>query len=470
MKNTNAAAGTRTLATLLGLVLLLACVGAFAAAAEPVGEVTFVSGVVSSQREGTPARFLAKGDPLHEGDVISTSATGYTQISFKDGTRLTLRPNTVFAIDRLSDTAGQEAALFRLVKGGVRALTGLISKRNPRAAQIDAVTATIGIRGTSFDARICDKDCAEEETRPVRGGRRTVDDPIVARIAVIAGTAVAAGRDGQSRNLTQGAALFTGDTVTTSAASYVVIGFRDQSKVTVTANSAFLLDSVRFTGPQQDSGNFAVRVLRGSVRALTGLLGKRDPKSVTFGVTTATIGIRGTGIDTGITLFCVTAAECEKEATFVTAWQDTVDLRAGERTLPVATGQTGMFLPGSNTLSLIDKPPQFIEDPTAPRPDQVEVDFDNLFARSPLPIGPGLYVGMRDGDVLLSALGGSSIPLANGEVGYLAEGSRDPVRITPYPQFLLNDPYPVPQATGAGPSTLLPIDMLTTDAVICEIR
>ena len=37
----------------------------------------------------------------------------------------------------------------------MRAFSGLISKRNPEGMQVTSRTATMGIRGTSFDARQC---------------------------------------------------------------------------------------------------------------------------------------------------------------------------------------------------------------------------------------------------------------------------------------------------------------------------
>jgi len=48
---------------------------------------------------------------------------------FKDGGKITLQADTVFAIEDINiekGKAGSGNAFFRLVKGGVRALTGLI--------------------------------------------------------------------------------------------------------------------------------------------------------------------------------------------------------------------------------------------------------------------------------------------------------------------------------------------------------
>ena len=75
--------------------------------AQPVGEVTYAHGLTSVQRPGEDARFVQKGDKLNQGDVISTSNRGFAVVSLKDGTKITLRPNTSFSVDKFSHGAGE---------------------------------------------------------------------------------------------------------------------------------------------------------------------------------------------------------------------------------------------------------------------------------------------------------------------------------------------------------------------------
>ena len=143
------------LAAFLGL-------GLGAAFAQDVGEIVYVQGVTSAQRPGGEARFLAKGDSIAQGEVINTSERGYAVLGLKDGSKLTLRSNTAFAVNELNQQPGSESLVMNLLRGGLRAFTGLISKTRPTAASLTTVTATIGIRGTEFDARLCGEDCARE--------------------------------------------------------------------------------------------------------------------------------------------------------------------------------------------------------------------------------------------------------------------------------------------------------------------
>ena len=44
---------------------------------------------------------------------------------------MSVRPNSSFSVEEYAHGAGKESAIMRLFRGGIRAVTGLISKRNP---------------------------------------------------------------------------------------------------------------------------------------------------------------------------------------------------------------------------------------------------------------------------------------------------------------------------------------------------
>ncbi len=58
-----------------------------------------------------------------------------------------------------------DGSALKLVKGGLRALTGAIAKQNPDAYRVDTPVATLGVRGIEFDVRWCDEQCADKEQR-----------------------------------------------------------------------------------------------------------------------------------------------------------------------------------------------------------------------------------------------------------------------------------------------------------------
>lgn len=120
------------------------------------GTVQHLSGTMTAQRPDGTARLLSEKSEVREGDVVTTGANTYAQIRFTDGGRITMRPETQLRIEgyRFEERAPEkDNFLFSLIKGGMRALTGLISKRGNRDAyRLRTPTATVGIRGTDFSA------------------------------------------------------------------------------------------------------------------------------------------------------------------------------------------------------------------------------------------------------------------------------------------------------------------------------
>ena len=436
--------------------------------AAPAGQVEFAQGLASAQQSGRAPRFLNKGDVLQEGDVLNTGAKGFAIIAFADGGKVTLRPNTTFAIDQYNATAGQEAAIFRLLKGGLRAITGSIGKAKPEAVRFNVSTATIGIRGTSFDARICDTDCAKEGGRI--GGKpiAAASDPVVARVAVLIGTVAIIGVDKQTRSAARGAALYTGETIRTEKGAHAVLVFRDETRITVAGESEFRLENVRFTGEKSDSGSFAVRLVRGGARTLTGLLARRDAKAFQFSASTATIGIRGTGFDTRIVLECTAPGQCS-DAVYALLWDGSIALDAAKQSLLIPLNRAAVFNALQNRLSLLDQVPAFFTGETAPRPDQISSD-ENFFGAVDLnATPPGLYVNVRDGHVFFLGRNNRGIDLGRFESGYLSIGGDTPVRLTRVPQFMTNDPIPAPENFDQKVLRLLELLGDRSGGLICEM-
>ncbi|MFO0520733.1 MAG: FecR domain-containing protein [bacterium] len=465
-----AAGGTPLLAQAQQAPSAPASAGAGAAPEASVGEVTFAQGAVSAQRKGEPARFLIQGDAIGQGEVISTSARGFAQIGLRDGTRMTLRPNTQFAVTQFSQRPGEENIAMQLLRGGLRAITGLVSKAGPDRLRLQTSTATIGVRGTGFDARLCEGECRTEQRAARAAPQALPQESVIARIGAISGSAVAINATGTPRPLTLDAALFTGETVRTAAGSWVVLAFRDRSVITLSAASDLRLEDVRFRPQQPGQESFVVRLLTGGLRALTGQIAARNPRSVRFQTTTATIGVRGTGLDMRLAEHCI-ASECSPQSTFAFVWSQSIVFFVDPAEVDIPLDRAGVFNPGTRQVLLLEAVPDFFRNETAPRPDQVKIDFERLFALAAFEDAPpGLYVGVRDGNVSLLGPDGV-VDLGPLESGFLGEGSRRPVRFASLPAFLFNDPFPTPDIPGSK-VRVLPLIGLGREAgsTACEVR
>lgn len=147
------------LAVVLGMMALVS-VEAWSAEA---GRVRYLVGTLSVQKPDGAVRILSQQSAVEPGDVLTTEKDSYAQINFADGSQATLRPNSKLKIEEFKFKESEpesDSIVMRLVKGGLRTVTGLIGKRgNQDAYRIGTTTATIGIRGSSGDTLECSGGC-----------------------------------------------------------------------------------------------------------------------------------------------------------------------------------------------------------------------------------------------------------------------------------------------------------------------
>lgn len=145
---------------LSGVMLFVLATQTLAAGA---GVVAHLSGTMSVQRPDGSVKILSQKSEVFPGDVLTTQKDSYAQINFSDGSAATMRPNSTMKLEAYSfskETPQQDAMFMRLLKGGLRTVTGLIGKRgNQDAYKIGTSTATIGIRGSSGDTIECPGGC-----------------------------------------------------------------------------------------------------------------------------------------------------------------------------------------------------------------------------------------------------------------------------------------------------------------------
>jgi hypothetical protein len=146
----------------MALLLLLAVTCAFAQAQPVVGQVTHLSGVLSVRHADGTRVVLSVKSAILQGDTLITERETYARVKFVDNGEIVLRPGSEVAVSKyLYDDKDpkNDSVAISLVKGGLRAVTGLVGKRNHDAVNFDTPTATIGIRGTHFGALYCQNDC-----------------------------------------------------------------------------------------------------------------------------------------------------------------------------------------------------------------------------------------------------------------------------------------------------------------------
>lgn len=132
-----------------------------------VATVTHLNGTLTASQPGGTPQLLAVSSTIEEGSVLRTGQNTYARLKFVDNSEVVLRPNTeldVTAFRYQQARPEEDSSLLRLVRGGMRAVTGLLGKRNHDKVRLDTVTATIGIRGTHFGVLLCQQDCQDVPT------------------------------------------------------------------------------------------------------------------------------------------------------------------------------------------------------------------------------------------------------------------------------------------------------------------
>lgn len=140
---------------------------AWAADTAGVGQITHLSGTVAVKRSDGTAKVLSVKSDIQQGDTLSTQDDTYARIKFVDGAEVVLRPNSELKVAAYSYNQAKpenDNVLLSMFKGGLRAVTGLLGKRNRDKVSFTTPTATIGIRGTHFGALFCNNDCGNIPT------------------------------------------------------------------------------------------------------------------------------------------------------------------------------------------------------------------------------------------------------------------------------------------------------------------
>ncbi len=452
-------------------------------AAPSIGVVEQLRGAGFAQTSGQLPRIMGKGLALIEGDRLTTADNALAIVKLNDGTKMTLRPGTELVLSRFSfiennsaSAAGagnDNAMVLQLLRGGLRTLTGLISKSSPNAARIQTSTATIGIRGTDFDARICK---AGECAGPSLSAPPTSASPIAASARVLQqqGQISAVDELGKRRTLSTGGSVYPGEIIETASNASALLAFRDESKMNLGASTRLRVDDFSFDADQPGAGRNFVSLLRGSLRAVTGLIGKANRQNVRFSTSTATIGIRGSEAGISCTGKCATdVGETPLETPLVVPTPGSGGGTASNSGLAVFTfdgvlivtpivvtpaGQTpspqepvelvaGRGIAFSGLLGasgvpqfeLLSAPPGL----SLPSPAGVAIP-PGTFSQTPVADGAeGLFVFVREGHIVLNSAG-QQTDLGKNEAGFVGGAQQGMTRLQNIPNHVLLDAVPLP--------------------------
>ncbi len=247
---------------------------------------------------------------------------------------------------------------------------------------------------------------------------------VAGTVTNLSGPLVAKKLNGTVKVLALRSEVEQGDTLVSERNTYAQVRFIDNSEITLKPNTTFKIEAFAYetAKPEGDSASFTL--VKGGLRSITGLLGKRNKEKFALKTPTATIGIRGT---TFLAEWIEPSAEEQADRV---AYQMASAASVGEVAPPVMLLAQGPVRP-----------------PPAPT------------------LRPGLHVFVLDGSILLSNAGGSQ-QFSTGQFGFVRSNITPPVIVPNNPELKFAPP-PVFAVNNSNTSNNT---QTKPDAVDCEVR
>ena len=120
----------------------------------------------------------------------------------------------------------------------------------------------------------------------------SADGPVIGVVKIVKGSASVL-RNQQAIPAAAGVKLQVGDLLQTGAGASLGVILRDDSVLSLGPDSKLVLDQFLFS-PKEGKLGLLVRIVRGTMAYLSGVIAKLSPGTVKFETPVSTIGIRGT--------------------------------------------------------------------------------------------------------------------------------------------------------------------------------
>ena len=449
--------------------LLLTVFSSVLMASTAVGKMKYVRGVLTAQHHSMGTRIMGRSAPVYEEDTLTTGRRSFAIVLMNDGTQITIRPESSLGIEKYIARRGRnDSAILNLFKGGIRAITGFISKKRDDAYKIRTPVATIGIRGTEFDARLCSKDCGQNKNKATK--KISFDTQfVIARVAFLRGQLSVTGKHKKTRQVFVGGPIYEGETLKTGGSSFVVLAFKDKSRITLNSDTIFEIKKHHYVKDKPEKSSALMELFKGGLRAVSGLIGRKNKKAYQMRTPVATIGIRGTGYDIQCEGDCVNEAAnafvsplekvfnlviksahaaLDGDGMYAHVWDGAIEMTNSASTKILDKTQVTFLKNSSSEPVILRSVPFFMQANPAPRPDKVKIEKSLFDVKALEKVTPGLYVSVYDGHVSMTDQKGDRVDLGKGEAAYSNNQNKKqiaPVRLSGIPSFMAQDVYPRPE-------------------------
>lgn len=194
--------------------------------------------------------------------------------------------------------------------------------------------------------------------------------------------------DGRVKVLALKSEVEEGDTLVSEKGTYALVKLIDNSEITLRPNSAVKIDSFAYDEAKPQGDNAGFTLVKGGLRSVTGLLGKRSKEKWSLKTPTATIGIRGTTFTAEWIPPGLENASDRPAGLYVSVIDGRINVANGGGSLDFSAGQAGHIPSDVVAPIVLPKLPDHVEftpppafainggpdlPPQANKPDQCEV-------------------------------------------------------------------------------------------------
>lgn len=127
------------------------------------GTVVKLQGSATVDRDGqrTPA---VESQPLYTGDALEVGESSVAQLRFEDDSVFVVPGGSRLRVDefRMPGPRSGGRAIYTLESGGVRTITGKVSKAGKDQYELRTEEATITVAGSAYTAMRCQNGCAKK--------------------------------------------------------------------------------------------------------------------------------------------------------------------------------------------------------------------------------------------------------------------------------------------------------------------
>lgn len=230
---------------------------------------------------------------------------------------------------------------------------------------------------------------------------------VAGRVVHLSGPLVAKKANGTVKVLAVKSEVENGDTLVSEKNTYALVKFIDNSEITLKPGTTFHIEKFAFDDGKPDGDNATFNLVKGGMRSISGMLGKRSKEKFALKTPTATIGIRGT--------------------TFIAQFVPPP---------PPGSGNVGKSPATSGTA------------PTAP----------------PV-LPPGLHLSVTDGAIIVTNNGGS-LGFQAGQFGYVPNINQPPVIVPSNPNIQFVPPPSFDAGSGGPTASNGPGQGQATDCIV----